>query len=318
MKYFVNGYYQPYVVSLRDEKQRIDCIDLTILSWFVDFKESGKMKFVEVKGKRYYWVSYDKLLDDLPILGINKRALYDRFQKLVKFGLLSHYNIRSGGSYSYYAVGTNYYNLLFEPDSPNVHLQSTADPEPSLAVKCRPQMQSNADPLCSQLPNKDRYIINNNITDRDIDTNISNTDIPDNNINTDKSIDIVGSISIDGVSDLDIDKNNLDIPCDLNILLSGANLKMPLKDGTEYEVSAELIDEYKLLFKSINVDLELQRARRWLLDNPHRGKTKRGIKRYIYNWLSNEERKAIERAEKIEVTQKPKDRLSWIDEVDLG
>ena len=104
MKYTIEGFSQRKVLSLRDEKQRVDCIDLVLLRWFIDFKDTPKMKYYDINGIRYYWVNYDKILSDLPILSISKRAVYDRFQKLVKFGVLVHYHVKKGGSFSYYGI----------------------------------------------------------------------------------------------------------------------------------------------------------------------------------------------------------------------
>jgi hypothetical protein len=59
---------------------------------------------------------------------------------------------------------------------------------------------------------------------------------------------------------------------------------IPLKDGSEYEVPNEFFRELNLVY--YGVDAELGKMRVWCLANPDRRKTKRGVKRFIANWVS--------------------------------
>lgn len=131
MKFTIEGFSQEYALTLQKEvlvkgrKKRIkvDCNDLVILRWFVDFYP--KMMKVEIEGKQYAWIKYQALLEDLPLLDIKKRMLFDRLQKLVDFGILSHKSIKSGGSFSYYGFGDNYIKLV--DDSFRIGVQKIAD-----------------------------------------------------------------------------------------------------------------------------------------------------------------------------------------------
>ena len=131
MKFTIEGFSQEYALTLQKEiivngkKKRIkvDCNDLVILRWFVDFYP--KMMKVEIEGKQYAWIKYQALLEDLPLLDIKKRMLFDRLQKLVDFGILSHKSIKSGGSFSYYGFGENYIKLV--DDSFRTGMQKIAD-----------------------------------------------------------------------------------------------------------------------------------------------------------------------------------------------
>lgn len=151
MKFTIEGFSQRKVLSLRDEKQKVDCVDLVLLRWFIDFKDTPKMKYCDINGNRYYWVNYEKILLDLPILSISKRAIYDRFQKLVKFGILTHYHVKDGGSFSYYGVGEVYESLISESSPYEDNFQGG--------------MKSTSEGVGSQLPSKDSsikdYSINN-------------------------------------------------------------------------------------------------------------------------------------------------------------
>lgn len=151
MKYTIEGFSQRKVLSLRDEKQRVDCIDLVLLRWFIDFKDTPKMKYYDINGIRYYWVNYDKILSDLPILSISKRAVYDRFQKLVKFGVLVHYHVKEGGSFSYYGIGESYESLV----SDSYHYEDNF----------KGGMKITSKGVGSQLPSKDYSITDYSITD---------------------------------------------------------------------------------------------------------------------------------------------------------
>ena len=155
MKNSIMGFNQEQAVLFRktisgkdgkEKEIRVDCVDLLIMRWFIDFFPT--MRKVEVDGVQYAWVQYKNVQEDLPILDIQKRALFDRFKKLCDFGILEHVCLKEEGTCSYYRMGSNY-RLLIES---MVGMQSTADPCSQLqthAVNCRP--------LCSQLPTK--YII---------------------------------------------------------------------------------------------------------------------------------------------------------------
>lgn len=118
MKYTIEGFSQEYALTLRKEVEvrgkmitkKIDCTDLVILRWFVDFYPN--MKKVTVDGIQYAWLTHRKLLEDLPLIDINKRAFADRMQKLVEFNILTYKLIQEGGTYSLYGFGENYSKLI--------------------------------------------------------------------------------------------------------------------------------------------------------------------------------------------------------------
>ena len=143
MKNSIMGFNQEQAVLFRktvvgkdgkEKEIRVDCVDLLIMRWFIDFFPT--MRKVEVDGAQYAWVQYKNVQEDLPILDIQKRALFDRFKKLCDFGILEHVCLKEEGTCSYYRMGSNY-RLLIESMG-------------GYAVNCIP-MQSTADP-CSQLP----------------------------------------------------------------------------------------------------------------------------------------------------------------------
>lgn len=119
MKYTISGFSQQEALQFKkivsdksgkEKEIKVDCTDLLILRWFVDFYP--KMTKVEIDGSQYAWVQYQKILQDLPLLDIKKQALFDRFQKMCEFEILTHRIIKAGGSFSYYGFGKMYSALI--------------------------------------------------------------------------------------------------------------------------------------------------------------------------------------------------------------
>jgi hypothetical protein len=61
---------------------------------------------------------------------------------------------------------------------------------------------------------------------------------------------------------------------------------LPLIDGTEYSVEADFLKELIRLYPAVDVIQEFRLMRGWLLGNPTKKKTRRGIRRFITSWLS--------------------------------
>lgn len=64
-----------------------------------------------------------------------------------------------------------------------------------------------------------------------------------------------------------------------------------LKDGSTYILGVKKIEEYMATYPSVNVLQSLREARQWLIDNPRRRKTSRGMGRFFNNWLNNHNKK---------------------------
>ncbi len=110
MKYSLLGFNQAKVLDIPN----IDIQDLIILRWVMDLFSRASSIRKEVNGNTMVWVKYDTLLEDIPMLGIQKRSLELRFSKLVKSGLLLHYHDKTNGSFSYYAVTSLLENLIYD------------------------------------------------------------------------------------------------------------------------------------------------------------------------------------------------------------
>ena len=66
-------------------------------------------------------------------------------------------------------------------------------------------------------------------------------------------------------------------------------ITLPLNDGTEYPVSQEQRQEWAGLYPAVDVIQQLRGMRGWLLANPSKRKTRRGILKFINGWLSAEQ-----------------------------
>ncbi len=172
MKYTTDGFQQDKLMELGLNRNHS-----YVLRWFVDFQATGQMREHLVGGVAYHWVSYSTILEDLPILGIQKRQLANIFKEMVNAGVLKHFHLKQGGSFSFYTTGDAYDSLIYDP------MQSIADP---LCNLLHTPMQSIADPyvidcipLCNELTNKDSSIIDYPIKDTSIkkQSKAQNTDI---------------------------------------------------------------------------------------------------------------------------------------------
>ncbi|MFB5838974.1 hypothetical protein ACE5NI_17180 [Clostridioides difficile] len=70
MRFSVHGFDQKVAIKIGLSND-----ELLILRHFEDFAQSGKMESFYQNGHMFYWVNYNKFLEDLPILNINKERL---------------------------------------------------------------------------------------------------------------------------------------------------------------------------------------------------------------------------------------------------
>ena len=108
MEYSVHGFSQEKAIELG-----LDDRDLLILRWFINFRDNGKMATKIIKDDKYYWIDYQGIIEDLPIMKIkNADSVYRRLKKMAKVRVLKHETVRAGGVFSYYTVGENYPALV--------------------------------------------------------------------------------------------------------------------------------------------------------------------------------------------------------------
>ena len=97
MKYNILDFNQEAVLSIykiikdkngKDRKIALDVSDLLIIQVIADIIHRDKFTKQIIDDKLYYWITYNLILEDLPILNIKKQALSDRINKMVELGIL--------------------------------------------------------------------------------------------------------------------------------------------------------------------------------------------------------------------------------------
>ena len=125
MKYNLQGFSQEVASELN-----IDGIDLYLLRWFVDFKDTNQMDTKIVDGEVYYWIYHKKVSEDMPILHLQKTAIYRRLKKLCKAQIFKKTVVRERGTFTYYAIGPNYIRLISNTPNSSIANVSVIKPPP--------------------------------------------------------------------------------------------------------------------------------------------------------------------------------------------
>ncbi|KZL93998.1 conserved phage C-terminal domain-containing protein [Clostridium magnum] len=149
MKFTILGYNQAKLMEFG-----LDVIDAVLLRYFVDFKDSGTMVKETIEGDLYYWLKYEGIMKELPMLNLKKDSIYRRFKNMAEVEILKHRTIKSKGVYSYYNIGSKYLSLL----SDSIPIGPDYNPKPS---DYNPEQKINL--------LKDKSIKNNNIYSQVID-----------------------------------------------------------------------------------------------------------------------------------------------------
>ena len=176
MRYTIEGFSQEYAMTLKktvttdkgEKIVKIDCTDLVILRWFTDFYPN--MRKTTIDGREYVMVAHSKLVEDLPMIDISKRAFIDRMQKLVEFGILDYQLVKKGGTFSFYAFGENYIHLVDDGRS-NAH-GVCAQTCTGYTFKRDTGIRSNVHGVYGQTYNENSSIEYSSIEDSSINNNI--------------------------------------------------------------------------------------------------------------------------------------------------
>lgn len=109
MKHTLEGFKQSRLVELQ-----LGYVEAALLRWLVDFSHTGKMREItDASGKRLWWVKYEAVSEDLPVLGITAPdVMRRRFAKLVSAKVLVHQHVQQRGRFSYYGFGPEYESLI--------------------------------------------------------------------------------------------------------------------------------------------------------------------------------------------------------------
>ena len=165
MKYTLFGFSQQGAVD-----NGLDLVDMAVLRWIVDFWPSmGKR---EIDGQSMAWVNYQALLDDMPILSIQKRQLMRTLKRLVAVGILTHKTVRKGGVYAFYGFGPVYTSLIASRPSAKEPAQTNPEPsdddqDPDLVSKMSQPCVKNDTTLVSKMSQQNNPSTINNPSTKD-------------------------------------------------------------------------------------------------------------------------------------------------------
>ncbi len=67
---------------------------------------------------------------------------------------------------------------------------------------------------------------------------------------------------------------------------TGLHFLFGLNSGLEWQLAQDDYDEMRRLYPAVDVAAELRKARGWLIGNPTKRKTERGILRFLHTWLA--------------------------------
>lgn len=122
------------VVDGKKQEVAIDLIDLGILSIIADMSNRASIKKVMLEDGQYSWISYNSILEDLPIINIEKKQLSRRIAKLQSFDLVKCVVERQKGigTFTYIRVGKKYEDITYSPHRQDIDTGSQ---------KCPPRTQ---------------------------------------------------------------------------------------------------------------------------------------------------------------------------------
>ena len=79
--------------------------------------------------------------------------------------------------------------------------------------------------------------------------------------------------------------NNINTICSELQEKKGTGIKIPLVDGTYFDVPEDKIPLWQQAYPSVNIDQELKKIIAWCDANPTKRKTRRGVTKFINSWL---------------------------------
>ena len=86
--------------------------DLLILDYFKKGIDNDEFICKIIDNEKYYWLNYGDVINTFPILNIKKDTLYRKLKKLCKANILKHKTLKSGGTYSFYALSNEFHNIF--------------------------------------------------------------------------------------------------------------------------------------------------------------------------------------------------------------
>lgn len=64
---------------------------------------------------------------------------------------------------------------------------------------------------------------------------------------------------------------------------------LPTNTGEEFQIAIQRVEEFTEIYPGVNVMQELRKMRGWLISNPAKCKTKKGMMAFVNNWLAKQQ-----------------------------
>lgn len=110
MVYYINGLSQESLL-----KKDLDVKQSLLISWFLHFMQSGNMKSKEINGELHYWISYQYLIEQFPVLKFSKKMLQRLFRDLIQKGIFDMKVLKcQAGTFTYFRPTLELYKLTRE------------------------------------------------------------------------------------------------------------------------------------------------------------------------------------------------------------
>lgn len=252
MKFTVMGFNQQAILDINESSShKLDVTDLLLLRWLVDFSQTEKMTKVVENNQTYYWVNYQAVLDDLPVLKIGRRMLAARLQKMVDAGILKSSLKRNGGTFTLYGFGDKYEMLISDDKHRTAnHDNEFAGGDNKFTGGC-----------------KNIYNRGDNKFTEGLSINLHPKYPSTNNPSTKDTSTISDS--------MDVAESTSPIVISLQ-----TNIK-----GKFFDITEEHVKKFKDCYQAVDIIHELKRIELWLESNPKKRKTMDGMMKFVNSWL---------------------------------
>lgn len=153
--------------AVKQVELKLDATDLLIINHLADFPNRKNVAKIILDDKIFFWVSYNTIIEELPIIDIKKQALKDRLDKMVDLGILEKI-IQSCGSYvnmTFFRIGEAYEQLKYK--------EEVCSKPHGVCSQLQEGMYSTTGGVCSQLQDNNNIVDNNIVNIKKEDTIVS-------------------------------------------------------------------------------------------------------------------------------------------------
>lgn len=96
----------------------VDLIDVIIINVLIEFSNVDSAVKISSNNIEFYWFSYKKIIDELPLLRLKEDSIYRRMKRLCEIGLLIHFEGSKTMGRSFFSITKKGYGL--RPEVPEI------------------------------------------------------------------------------------------------------------------------------------------------------------------------------------------------------